>query len=468
MLKHKRNIPWLPIFIICFMINLAEWKFVYSQNAPSDGVSFQAITFIDANKVIAVGDSGTIALSTDMGKTWSMRRNVNHITTPLNGVAFANAARGFVVGTNGVLLMTTNGGGTSWDKQLINSTATLHSISFSNEMTGTIVGDNGMIYHSLDGGNNWFMQTSGVRLNLNSVVIMDNKTGIAVGDHGKILRTTDDGNTWTNLSSSFIPYNFYSVSFNGLNNGIIVGENGTILHTTNGGLSWTLEPSGVMQTLFCSAFPSSNFSIAAGASATILTSIRGTNWLKQSNITRNTIIATAFADAKVGIAVGAQQTIIRTTDGAITWNAVIPALEKPVPLPAITALPERFLKKNIATAVGTNGLILQSKDFGAIMGENSRHKREHTHINLCCRPNECYGCWERRYYSPHERRWSNLDNSIEYNHQAIIPVMLHKQRQWNSSWRFRHYAENIERRDNLDQTAIGYGQSSARYCIHRQ
>jgi len=67
MYKHKRTIPWLVIFI-CWIISLAGWKFVYSQNAPSDGVSFQAITFADANTVIAVGDSGTIARSTDKGQ----------------------------------------------------------------------------------------------------------------------------------------------------------------------------------------------------------------------------------------------------------------------------------------------------------------------------------------------------------------------------------------------------------------
>ena len=102
------------------MMILVVREFVYSQTAPSDGVSFQAITFADANTVVAVGDSGTIARSTDMGSTWSMWRNVNHVTTPLLGVAFVNAAHGFAVGANGGLLMTTNGG-TSWTNQLINS-----------------------------------------------------------------------------------------------------------------------------------------------------------------------------------------------------------------------------------------------------------------------------------------------------------------------------------------------------------
>ena len=111
-------------------------------------------------------------------------------------------------------------------------------------------------------------------------------------------------------------------------------------------------------------------------------------------------------NTKVGVAVGAQQTIIRTTDGAVTWNAVTPVLEKPIALAGTTNYLADFKKRILqlpwermvlfsnlkisvrhgrksigtsentlmaitaidqmnATAVGNGGVILRTSDAGA-------------------------------------------------------------------------------------------------------
>ena len=106
--KHNWKIILLLV-VVCSVISIASWEFLFSQNDPSDGIVFRAVAFADAKTVIAVGDSGTVARSTDQGGTWSISHNINRLTTPLNGICFTDPTHGFVVGANGTLLMTTNG-----------------------------------------------------------------------------------------------------------------------------------------------------------------------------------------------------------------------------------------------------------------------------------------------------------------------------------------------------------------------
>ncbi|RPI03161.1 MAG: hypothetical protein EHM64_12770, partial [Ignavibacteriae bacterium] len=74
---QKRNILRRLMFS-CWILSLAGWQQMDSQNL-GEGVSLRAIALADANIAIAVGDSGTLARSTDMGGSWSMWRAINGI-----------------------------------------------------------------------------------------------------------------------------------------------------------------------------------------------------------------------------------------------------------------------------------------------------------------------------------------------------------------------------------------------------
>jgi len=63
---------------------------------------------------------------------------------------------------------------------------TLWGVSFTDSNSGTVVGENGTILRTTDGGAHWITQASGTALNLRAVSFPDGNTGTAVGEGGVI------------------------------------------------------------------------------------------------------------------------------------------------------------------------------------------------------------------------------------------------------------------------------------------
>jgi hypothetical protein len=66
-------------------------------------------------------------------------------------------------------------------------------IFFSNKDNGTVVGYNGTIMRTTNGGENWVVQISGSGTMLTDVSFTDINTGTVVGNYGTILKTINGG-----------------------------------------------------------------------------------------------------------------------------------------------------------------------------------------------------------------------------------------------------------------------------------
>lgn len=109
---------------------------------------------------------------------------------PSNGIQMLylnNNWSGWVVGNNGTILKTINGG-EAWTAQPSGTTANLRDVHFVNANRGWVVGDGGVILTTTDGGATWTPEASGVTVNLRGVFFVNENTGIAVGDNGTILK----------------------------------------------------------------------------------------------------------------------------------------------------------------------------------------------------------------------------------------------------------------------------------------
>jgi hypothetical protein len=71
-----------------------------------------------------------------------------------------------------------------------------NAVHFVNAVNGWIVGHEGTILHSTDGGKSWLTQASGTRTSLTAIAFTDSNTGWAVGIGGTILHSTDGGKSW--------------------------------------------------------------------------------------------------------------------------------------------------------------------------------------------------------------------------------------------------------------------------------
>jgi photosystem II stability/assembly factor-like uncharacterized protein len=285
-------------------------------------------------------------------------------TSQLRSVYFVNQDTGFVVGNQGVILKTTNGG-VSWLEAPHTTFNNLNSVFFTDTNTGYIVGDYGIILKTFDGGTNWItLQASGANYNLNSVYFTDANIGYASGGPnsggvGTILKTINGGTNWLALTSGTTNF-LNSIYFTDANTGYTVGNNGVILKTINGGTNWIPQTSGTTIFLISVYFTDANTGYAVGGNGVALKTINGgTNWTQNISGTGNTFRSVYFSNSNTGYMCGGVSNygaILKTSNSGINWNP-----QNSGTTSELNSI--HFPTPNTGYAVGYNGTILKSS-FG--------------------------------------------------------------------------------------------------------
>lgn len=302
------------------------------------------------------------------------------------GYFHADGQRAWVVGSDGAILFTPDGGKT-WQPQASNTQTFLESIAFlADGQTGWVAGGNGVIMGTADGGKTWQPQASNTQAWLQSIVFLaDGQRGWAVGGNGTILATTNGGKTWQAQASNTRKW-LRSVTFlaDG-QRGWAVGGGGGILATTDGGKTWRpqaankrassdlagqrktsplrqlLQEMNEWASLLSVAFlADGQRGWAAGRDGTILaTTDGGENWQTQASNTPADLNAIAFlADGQRGWAAGGNGTILATKDGGKSWRAQ--ESNTPASLSSVAFI-ESGQK---GWAVGENGIVVVTADGG--------------------------------------------------------------------------------------------------------
>jgi hypothetical protein len=112
-------------------------------------------------------------------------------------------------------------------------TITLHDIDFVDTLQGWIVGEEGTIFYTTNGGFTWTSQMSGIANTFYAVDFVDSLNGWVVGAGGSILRTRNGGDSWI-IEPSPTNADLYAVCFVDTNHGWAVGSDGTIVCYTTG------------------------------------------------------------------------------------------------------------------------------------------------------------------------------------------------------------------------------------------
>jgi photosystem II stability/assembly factor-like uncharacterized protein len=206
-----------------------------------------------------VGDDGFVLKSTDGGEIWE-EVSINFYPFALHSVYFINNDVGWVGGgadfydhSGTAWLYKTTNGGLDWLEQFFDNSSyhKTKSIYFINENTGWIStdnlrptgGDHGMIFKTIDGGENWEHQYIFEGRVLNSINFHNENVGWSVGALGEILSTANGGNEWNSLLQGYRSC-LTSVYFTDENTGWAIGDAFSpcgpdiILKTTNGGEDW--------------------------------------------------------------------------------------------------------------------------------------------------------------------------------------------------------------------------------------
>lgn len=283
-------------------------------NAQSSGVTVHLsdVVFIDNNTGWVVGNQGTILYTDDGGSNWE-DQNSGTISS-LSSVVFSDSETGWAFGTEGLILNTENGG-TDWNQQTSGVAANLNAADFTDASTGWAVGSNGTILNTTDGGDNWSEQNSNTSEALFAVEFIDNMTGWAAGDNGSIVYTNDGGETWS-AQTSGITNRLYGISFVDSQTGWAVGDyDDTVIHTTDGGDTWTEQTSGISEGWDDVIFLNSLEGWLIGGNGRIRhTTNGGSSWSNPLTGTSEWMLGGAFTDEEHGWAVGTNGTILHYGD----------------------------------------------------------------------------------------------------------------------------------------------------------
>ena len=294
--------------------------------------TLEAIFFADAQNGWAVGQRGLILHTEDGGQAWEVRRVGGSAT--LRDVYFANARQGWVVGYGGTIRYTADGGQT-WDLQSFDNPSTsaqtggsrfdFRAVHFWREQRGWVVGSEGTILYTDDGGQQWVPQRSGTAQDLWDISFVNGETGYVVGSN-IILKTTNRGQTWQALDVEAEANDTYlSVHFFDAQTGLVVGIN-TILLTNDGGQSWQRYTLSGRERLLGVQFADAQTAYIVGSFGAMLKTIDGgQSWHRLNQEATQNLVSVYFISTQTGFIVGADSPegiLLKTTDGGTTWQPI--------------------------------------------------------------------------------------------------------------------------------------------------
>jgi photosystem II stability/assembly factor-like uncharacterized protein len=297
-------------------------------------------------------------------------------------ICFIDSEQGWIVGTNGTILHTDDGGIT-WSQQNSGTNKTLIGIHFIAPELGWMMAQDATLFSTSDGGETWVesrhlkprqksfdeeMNPIEVDYKLQAVHFAQSSEGWAVGDYGAILHNVDGGPIWTEQPINSTPdlrgVYFLAATSRQLESsgyqtryGWMVGKWGTIWHTINGGRYWSHRPSNTCYDLEAVYFVDSQQGWAVGKYGVILyTSDGGENWNAQNSGVSKNLYGVCFRNPKEGWVVGEGGVILSTQDGGGDWTREGSGTES-----GLTDI--EYVDGNGLWAIGKSGIILRQSNL---------------------------------------------------------------------------------------------------------
>lgn len=354
--------------IITSTNNGASFNLTYN-NPVTD---FKRVIFLtpDGPEAIAIGSNGKIFYSNFWGIAWINVTNPSGGTN-FNGISFANANTGMIVGANARIIKTTDGG-QNWFQILVSTGVDLYDVRMENATTAIACGDGGKIFRTTDGGSNWYEAYSSPaekKFCTFDFLPSNPSIGAAWGLNGAHAVTTDGGATWSEPAQETREFNLIApLNYQNRDNSsegdtlIAVGNSGAFCKSTNAGTTWISYNTGTTLNLESAYFVDSQTGWAVGGKESplqriiIKTTNGGINWTTQLTANSNNLYDVEFINATTGISVGNFGVILRTTNAGTNWTSVSGV--------TWTLQDVKFLDAYNVIAVGEAGRIFKSTNAG--------------------------------------------------------------------------------------------------------
>ena len=120
-----------------------------------------------------------------------------------------------------------------------NSDKIINRIFFANTYVGWMIGNEGIVLSSRDGGSTWKVQNSHTKNNLRGIYFIDEKNGWISGDKNTLLYTLNSGEEWQQIDvyddTTKINTDIFFID---TQIGWLLTNTGNLYQTTNAGNLW--------------------------------------------------------------------------------------------------------------------------------------------------------------------------------------------------------------------------------------
>ncbi len=329
----------LVIFLLSIVTNgfaqdKQSWKFIHPLPQSNN---LRKIKALDASTWFAGGANGTYMKTSNAGVNWYFHHqagkfNAAQATTYVYDMWFFDANTGVVVGDQGYIGRTTNGGVTfdSVGVGLIPTNSRCWAVWFANANTGYIGAGSQTAYNSnilktTNGGINWTNVYTSTSNYIYNIAGYDENNVIGSWSNGTLIRTTNGGLNWTETPNAVAPFT-YNISFLNSTTGFATGSNGLIRRTTNAGANWDSIVSPQLNWSFYQIKPVSSAEIYAVGDPGFLykTTDLGNSWISLAISVPdiNTYIWYSVDKAGANLIISGDYGVVaKSTDGGNTWSS---------------------------------------------------------------------------------------------------------------------------------------------------
>jgi len=300
------------------------------------------------------------------------KRNLNTFAY-FRDIFFVSESKGFIVGSDGVIMISDDGG-TSWKMQPKFTTDAFLQVYFTDENTGWLLCQRNVynrgkeptsyLRKTTDGGRNWEkieLEDAG-RERVTKMLFRRDGSGRAFGEGGIFYKLQDDGITWKRYRTA-IHFLLLDGAYSDNAIGAIVGAGGTIMFTEDSGLTWDKATLlGESDTRFNAVhFGGSKIGAwAVGSKGRIFHSNGGARlWRQQQSTVTADLNDVTFTSSTHGWAVGENGIIVRTRDGGRSWSDVRSNVTH--------SLQRVFFRDNRGWAIGFGGTLLFYDDNQSVV-----------------------------------------------------------------------------------------------------
>lgn len=306
------------ILILVLSVNLYAQPWMIQNSNTTQGLN--SVFFVNSNTGYIGGSWGTFLKTTNGGTNW-VALDMSYIV--ISKIYFTSVNDGYYIREGSSSVSKTTNGGLNWTSYG-SGNQTMYDLHFPSPSTGYACGSSNTLIRTTNAGLNWITLNSGLNstYNISSVFFLSNEIGFVSASGAsvpsQILFTTNTGNNWYGIYNG----NFYvsEMDFVDFTTGYAVGAQpiyGAIMKTSSGGSNWTSLTIPIQEHVNSISAPSTDYAYAVANNGKIIgTSNGGSTWSIQASLVTPSdhFYSVFFINNSTGWAVGSSGIIRKTTN----------------------------------------------------------------------------------------------------------------------------------------------------------